>query len=71
MNYKNIVNIEIDCLQQEKERIEKAINVAKHQYLYKVRTEYKDPLTFVEELKVYYEDRIVKLKKRTRKGLSF
>lgn len=56
-------------LQQEKERIEKAIDLAKNNYLYKVLTVYKDPLTFVHELKGYYEDRIFKLKKRTRKGL--
>jgi len=56
-------------LQQEKERIEKAINLAKNHHLYKVLSEYEDPLTFMDELKVYYEDRIFKLKKRTRKGL--
>ncbi|MFT4762243.1 MAG: hypothetical protein ACI9LN_004227 [Saprospiraceae bacterium] len=56
-------------LQQEKERIEKAIDLAKNEELYKVITEYKNPLTFVEELKAYYEGRIVLLKKRTRKGL--
>ncbi len=56
-------------LQQEKERIEKAIRLAKKNQLYKVVTEYKDPMVFMEELKDYYEDRIIKLRKRTRKGL--
>lgn len=56
-------------LQQEKERIEKAINLAKENHLYKVITEYENPLAFIYELKDYYEDRILKLKKRTRKGL--
>ncbi|MFK8104059.1 MAG: hypothetical protein AB8G15_16110 [Saprospiraceae bacterium] len=56
-------------LQQEIERIEKAIQLAKNHRLYKVVTEYEDPLTFMHELKDYYEDRILKLKKRTRKGL--
>ncbi len=56
-------------LQQEKERIQKAINLARNKELYKVITEYKNPLTFIDELKDYYEDRILKLKKRTRKGL--
>lgn len=56
-------------LQQEKERIEKAVKSAKSQHLYKVLTEYKNPLTFIDELKDYYEDRIFKLKKRTRKGI--
>ena len=56
-------------LQQEKERIEEAINLAKNHHLYKVITEYEDPLVFMYELKEFYEDRILKLKKRTRKGL--
>jgi len=56
-------------LQQEKERIEKAVNLAKEHHLYKVITEYEDPLVFMQELKNYYKDRIGKLKKRTRKGL--
>jgi len=56
-------------LQQEKERLKKAIDLAKNYQLYKVFTEYENPLTFVEELKRYYENRIFKLKNRTRKGL--
>ena len=56
-------------LQQEKERLEKAVKLAKSHHLYKIITEYEDPLTFMYELKDYYEDRILKLKKRTRKGL--
>jgi hypothetical protein len=56
-------------LQQEKEQLEIAIDLAKHHQLYKVITEYKNPMTFVDELKEYYEGRIFQLKKRTRKGL--
>jgi hypothetical protein len=56
-------------LQQEKEQLEKEIELAKNNHLYKVITEYENPLTFITELKNYYEDRIAKLKKRTRKGL--
>ncbi len=56
-------------LQQEKERLKKDIDLAKNEYLYKVLREYKNPLTFKDELKAYYEDRIFKLRKRTRKGL--
>ncbi len=63
------VSTKDNYLQQEKERIEKAILIAKNHQLYKVITEYEDPLTFMYELKDYYEDRILKLKKRTRKGL--
>ena len=56
-------------LQQEKQRLNQALELAKNQQLYKVLTEYDNPLTFVDELKEYYADRILKLKKRTRKGL--
>ena len=56
-------------LEQEKERLKKAIDLAKKDQLYKVFTEYENPLTFVEELRTYYENRIFKLKNRTRKGL--
>jgi hypothetical protein len=56
-------------LHQEKERLKKAIDLAKKDQLYKVFTEYENPLTFVEELRTYYENRIFKLKNRTRKGL--
>ena len=60
---------EDNYLQQEKERIQKAVQLAKNRHLFKVITEYKNPLTYIDELKDYYEDRIFKLKKRTRKGL--
>lgn len=56
-------------LQQEKERLEKELDLAKNQQLYKVLVEYENPLAFVDELKSYYNNRISKLKKRTRKGL--
>lgn len=56
-------------LQHEKDQLEKAINAAKNHQLYKVITEYEDPMDFMSELKEYYKDRILKLKKRTRKGL--
>ena len=56
-------------LEKEKERLETAIDLAKHNQLYQVITEYENPLTFVDELKEYYEGRIFQLKKRTRKGL--
>ena len=41
---------------------------AKNKHTYKVLMEYEDPMTFLEELKAYYEDRLLKLRKRTRKG---
>ena len=56
-------------LKQEKEQLEIEIDLAKNYHLYKVTIEYEDPLNFVDELKAYYQERILKLKKRTRKGL--
>lgn len=56
-------------LQLEKERIIKEIASAKKQHLYTVLTEYDNPMSFITEIKDYYEDRIFKLRKRTRKGL--
>jgi len=63
------VSLQDNYLQLEITRIETAIELAKNNHLYKVMTEYENPLTFVDELKEYYEDRIAKLKKRTRKGI--
>ncbi|MFK7750672.1 MAG: hypothetical protein AB8B65_19935 [Kordia sp.] len=42
----------------------------KNSSLYKVLTEYENPYTFVDELKVYYKDKLVKLRKRTRKAFK-
>jgi len=57
-------------LEKEKERLEKDIDAAKERQLYKVLKTYENPSSFVDELKAYYVDRIIKLKKRTRKGLK-
>lgn len=53
-------------LQREKERLEEALRKIKSKHTYKVLTEYAKPLSFVDELKKYYKDRIFKLRKRTR-----
>jgi hypothetical protein len=46
------------------------IDELKNSSLYKILTEYENPYTFVDELKVYYKDRLVKLRKRTRKAFK-
>tara|TARA_Y100001980_G_scaffold45816_1_gene27184 strand:- start:50321 stop:51037 length:717 start_codon:yes stop_codon:yes gene_type:complete len=53
-------------LVQEKEHLEKAIQTLKNKHTYHVLMTYKDPMTFVDELKEYYQDRIQKLRRRTR-----
>ena len=55
-------------LQNELLKLEKELLAAKNKHTYKVLTEYENPLTFIDELKEYYQDRIFKLKKRTRKA---
>lgn len=52
---------------KEKEQLEELLFTAKNRHTYKVLTEYPDPLLFVDELKVYYADKIAKLRRRTRK----
>jgi len=58
-------------LQQELEQLIQELVSAKAQHTYKVLTGYENPLTFIDELKAYYKDRIFKLKKRTRKANLF
>jgi hypothetical protein len=67
--YENLNSTGFKDLYLEKEiaETEQLIMEAKNKHTYKVLTEYENPLTFVDELKAYYVDRIFKLKKRTRK----
>ncbi|MFZ2432155.1 MAG: hypothetical protein WAW57_13480 [Lutibacter sp.] len=58
-------------LQNELKKLEKQLQVSKTKHTYKVLMEYENPLTFIDELKEYYQDRIFKLKKRTRKATMF
>lgn len=53
-------------LMQEKEQLEQAIHTLKNKHTYYVLSSYEDPMTFVDELKAYYQDRIQKLRRRTR-----
>lgn len=53
-------------LLNEMERLQKKLDDLLNSYTYKVLTTYENPLSFVSELKAYYEDRIFKLRKRTR-----
>ncbi|WP_298998340.1 hypothetical protein [uncultured Tenacibaculum sp.] len=53
-------------LKNEVQRLEQQLTDLLDSYTYKVLTTYKNPLSFVDELKAYYDDRIFKLRKRTR-----
>lgn len=57
-----------DYLISQIEKLKKQLEEVKNSQLYKVLTEYKNPLTFLNELKEYYTDRVMKLRKRTRKA---
>lgn len=57
-----------EFLKTEKERLEKQIEQVKNKYTYKVLMDYPEPMVFLEELKLYYNDRISKLRRRTRVG---
>ncbi|WP_417799332.1 hypothetical protein [Tenacibaculum sp.] len=53
-------------LVKEVERLEKVLKDLLESYTYKVLTTYENPMSFVDELKAYYDDRVFKLRKRTR-----
>lgn len=55
-----------DYLILEWNKLKKELEIAKNRHTYKVLTTYEDPMLFLEELKAYYQDRISKLKRRTR-----
>ena len=55
-------------LQKEKAKLLQQLKDLKDKHTYKVLIDYKDPITFVGELKTYYSDKLFKLRKRTRKG---
>lgn len=61
-------NIDNEYLLLEIDKLEQQILALKNKHTYKVLEEYANPMTFLDELKAYYEDRLFKLRKRTRKG---
>lgn len=65
---KDILLPKNNYLKIEIQKMAKRIEEAKNKQTYKVLVEYEDPMTFLEELKAYYDDRLFKLRKRTRKG---
>ena len=55
-------------LKHQKEELEQKLAVAKRRSTYIVLKDYQNPMHFADELKDYYEDRLFKLRKRTRKA---
>ncbi|MCZ4695436.1 hypothetical protein DWB61_10920 [Ancylomarina euxinus] len=60
--------IEDSYLKQEKEALEQQLILAKNRQTYRVLKDYENPMHFAEELRLYYTDRLFKLRKRTRKA---
>ena len=61
-------SIEDNYLKQEKKALEQQLILAKNRQTYRVLKDYENPMLFAEELKAYYTDRLLKLRKRTRKA---
>ncbi|MBU2903665.1 MULTISPECIES: hypothetical protein [Arenibacter] len=57
---------ELAYLKMELKKLQEELAETKNRHTYKVLTEYKNPMSFVDELKAYYKDRLMKLRKRTR-----
>lgn len=53
-------------LEKELERLTNELSLAKARQTYQALMDYDDPLEFINELKAYYQDRIQKLRRRTR-----
>ncbi|WP_196894143.1 hypothetical protein [Aureivirga marina] len=56
----------VKYLQHQKSKIEEELQEEKESHLYFVLKNYENPLSYIYELKIYFEDRIMKLEKRTR-----
>lgn len=54
-------------LRAEAARITKLIAEAKNRHIYKVLEHYSDPMVYLAELHAFYQDRLAKLRKRTKK----
>ncbi|MDO3694583.1 hypothetical protein QVZ41_06955 [Wenyingzhuangia sp. chi5] len=59
----------LELLQQKKEDLQKELAQLQKRHTYVVLTTYANPKEYLQEVKAYYEDRLFKLRKRTRKGL--
>jgi hypothetical protein len=64
-----LINVSNDIyLIQEMGVFKQKLAQAKARPTYRVLKDYVNPMTFADELKLYYEDRLFKLRKRTRKA---
>ena len=57
---------DLTYLKMELKKLREELAAAKNRHTYKVLTQYENPMSFLDELKAYYKDRLMKLRKRTR-----
>lgn len=58
----------IQMLEIEKKNLEISLEKALTEHLYQILQEYENPMDYIQELKAYFDDKIFKLRKRTRKS---
>lgn len=58
----------IISLQEQKQRLQEELGQLQKRYTYVVLTSYSNPKEYLTELQEYYADRLLKLRKRTRKA---
>lgn len=58
----------ITWLEMEKTKLEDAVENARSEHLYRILQEYENPMDYIRELKAYFDDKLFKLRKRTRKA---
>ncbi len=66
-NHKNALTDDL-YLKHQIDELEHKLKHAKNKVSYRVLKDYQNPMHFADELKDYYEDRLFKLRKRTRKA---
>jgi hypothetical protein len=59
--------VRLEALKSKKDSLVKQLNELEANYLYHVLKTYEDPKTFIDELQVQFQEKIVKLEKRTKK----
>jgi hypothetical protein len=58
----------LEILLVEKNNLTKALEAAMSEHFYKILLEYGNPVDYIQELKTYFDDKLIKLRKRTRKS---
>lgn len=60
--------VRLETLKRKKEALLEQLQHLRSSYTYTVLTSYENPLSFIDELEIQFQERILKLEKRTKKG---